>query len=176
MCRFINAIRAAQNGENEQMLYLIDQFTPLLRKYARRLHMEDAENELILRFLEIITYFDVDKMENQSDGAITKYLCSAIYHAYCKLQAKQTEYHMVDIDDPTIQQFLMTLPENSASDKLPHFPDGLLTNTEHTVIRLLYEQGYSSTIIARKLGVSRQSVNQTKLRALKKLQKYYRIT
>lgn len=173
MCRFITAILAAQNGENEQMLYLVDQFKPILRKYARRLHMEDGENELILRFLEIIVNFDADKMENQSDGAITKYLCAAVYHAYCKLQARQNEYHMMDIEDPSIQQFLMTIPENGAPNKLPHFPDGLLTCTEHTVIKLLFEEGYSSIEIARVLGISRQGVNQTKLRALKKLRKYY---
>lgn len=176
MGRFIDAIRAAQNGENEQMLYLIEQFKPLLRKYARRLHTEDAENELILRFLEIITAFDTEHMGNQSDGAITNYFCAAVYHAYCKLQAKQREYHMLDIDDPAIQKFLMTLPESSAPDKLSDFPDGLLTDAEHVVIRQLFERGRSSAEIAQELGISRQSVNQTKLRAMKKLRQYYDTT
>lgn len=48
-----------------------------------------------------------------------------------------------------------------------------LTGKEEVIIRLIYETGYSAAEISRALNVSRQSVNQCKKRAEKKLLKYY---
>ncbi len=55
----IDWIRSAQRDDENAMLYLITRFEKLFRKYARKLQYEDAENDLILDFIELIKTLDV---------------------------------------------------------------------------------------------------------------------
>lgn len=51
-------------------------------------------------------------------------------------------------------------------------PKGLLTQKEENIISYIYEMDYPSAHIARLWGCTRQSVNQTKHSAIKKIKKY----
>jgi len=44
-------VRNAQNKNESSQLLLIEQFTPLLKKYANKLNLEDAYEILLLDFL-----------------------------------------------------------------------------------------------------------------------------
>lgn len=59
----IDWIRSAQRDDEDAMLYLITRFEKLIRKYARKLQYEDAENDLILDFIELIKTLDVKKIK-----------------------------------------------------------------------------------------------------------------
>lgn len=169
----VESILASQAGDQEAMLKLIQKFRPLLKKYIRRLFMEDAESELTLQFIEIISNLDMTNLRSQNEGAIINYICTAMYHAYCKTQLRQRELQTVDIEEPVIQAYLTTMLDDDGVNHLPPYPAGLLSPQEEKTVRSIYEQGYSAAEIARVLGVTRQSVNQMKMRALKKLKNYY---
>lgn len=47
-------IQEAQAGNQKAMLYLLEKFDPLLRKYSRRLRAEDSYQTMQLKFLELI--------------------------------------------------------------------------------------------------------------------------
>ena len=51
---FIDLIHSAQKESQEEMVFLIQKFYKLLRKYGRKLGYEDAENDLITDFIELI--------------------------------------------------------------------------------------------------------------------------
>ena len=55
-----------------------------------------------------------------------------------------------------------------ATDSL--FESIILNETERNIIKLVFIYGYSAAEIAKKTSVTRQSVNQMKKRALKKLE------
>ena len=103
---------------------------------------------------------------------------SGVYHAFCKLVGMLTyqKQENVSVDVLVEKQSLAvstSLYHSESSWKLPTYPKGLLTRKEEVIIRLIYETGYSAAEISRALNVSRQSVNQCKKRAEKKLLQYY---
>lgn len=66
----IDDIRNSQLGNQQAMLDLVERFTPALKKYARKLETEDALNDLVLEFLEVILHLDCSSIRQQGDGAI----------------------------------------------------------------------------------------------------------
>ncbi len=171
-------IRKAQSGDGEALLILLKRFLPLLRKYANKLNYEDAFFDMQLCFIELILTWDLCILRNKSEGALVKYISSSLYHAFCKLVGMLTSQKQenVSVDVLVEKQSLAlstSLYHSESSWKLPTYPKGLLTRKEEVIIRLIYETGYSAAEISRALNVSRQSVNQCKKRAEKKLLKYY---
>ena len=103
-----NIIRSAQNGNQDAMLLLIEKFSPLLQKYARKLNNEDAESELTLAFIELITAFNLEKMQCSSDGAVVNYISHSIHHSYIKLLKRAIAYKVetVSVDELTDKALL----------------------------------------------------------------------
>ena len=50
----INDIRNGQGGNQQAALDLVNQFSPALKKYARKLETEDAYYDLQVDFLDLI--------------------------------------------------------------------------------------------------------------------------
>lgn len=93
----INDIRNGQSGNQQAVLDLVNQFSPALKKYARKLETEDAYYDLQADFLDLILNLDCDKLRETSDGAIVQYLSQSIYHSYIKHLR-----HLIDNKMPTI--------------------------------------------------------------------------
>lgn len=53
-------IASAQHNNSESLLALIEKFKPLLKKYAYKLHYEDAYYDLQLDFIQIILTINLD--------------------------------------------------------------------------------------------------------------------
>lgn len=51
---FYNLLVKAQLGNQEAMLELINRFQPLLKKYARKMEYDDAYEDCVLFFIELI--------------------------------------------------------------------------------------------------------------------------
>lgn len=81
----IDDIRNSQLGNQQAMLDLVERFTPALKKYARKLETEDALNDLVLEFLEVILHLDCSSIRQQGDGAMVNYLSRSINCSYIKL-------------------------------------------------------------------------------------------
>lgn len=80
----IDLIRSAQKDDEHAMLQLINRFDKLFQKYGRKLRYEDAKNDLIVDFIELIKTFDFEKINNTSDGAIVNFLVKSTYRFYLK--------------------------------------------------------------------------------------------
>ena len=77
-------IASAQHNNSESLLALIEKFKPLLKKYAYKLHYEDAYYDLQLDFIQIILTINLDAQNQKSEGALVNYICNSVQHAYCK--------------------------------------------------------------------------------------------
>ena len=65
-------LKSAQEKNEEDQLSLIRQFTPLLRKYAYKLNVEDAYEMLLLDFFRLLMTMDVENMHDKTDAAFAK--------------------------------------------------------------------------------------------------------
>lgn len=172
----IDDIRNSQNGNQEMVLGLVKKFSPTLKKHARKLETEDAYYDLQADFLELILHLDCDKLRETSDGAIVQYLSQSIYHSYIKHLR-----HLIDNKVPTISTDELTddiLYQNSRTHTQGgllsiSIPPELLSAQEADAFYQIKILGYSAAELSRKRGVSRQSVNQAKHRAISKLKKFF---
>ena len=170
-----NIIAYAQEGNQEAMLQLIARFQPSLRKHAKLLKYEDSYYDLVALFIESIHRMKLEKLKNKSEGATVNYVVNSIYHSYCKLVeiAAEQRRFPCSLEELNGRQIYTSASCNPPTYSKLELPCNLLTSREVHVIRLLYEKGLSVTEVASKLHITRQSVNQTKLRAESKLKSYY---
>lgn len=174
----IDKIREAQSGSQQHMLEIIEKFRPLLRRYARLLNYEDAINDVTVEFIALLTQMNISIFANKGDGAVVCYINQAVIHSYVMLSKRHSALYANEIliDDLSDERRYHIEGQTAQSDAdlfdfLALFPEGALTCGEQNVLVQKYYFGYSSAEIAKRLGTSRQSVNQTKARALKKLRK-----
>lgn len=171
------AIASAQHHNQDTLLSLIEKFKPLLKKYAYKLHYEDAFYDLQLDFIQIILAIDLQAQTKKSEGALVNYIRNSVQHAYCKrLKGILTQsVSTIELDALSSSQNsnLLTVPSwQDSSDLLQDISD-ILTVKERQVIMLIHKYQFSSAEVARKLNTTRQSVNQCKKRAEQKLRNYY---
>lgn len=166
------------------MLFIIQKFEPQLKHYSRRLHSEDAQSELTLRFIETIHAMNLDSLRSQGDGTIVAYLAQSVRNAYISLLPfKKTVEPPVSWEELTEAQLLglvapirerEVLDFSELLDTCPELLDTCpeLTKKERKVLTLIYLHGYTSVDIARIVHTTKQNINQVKMRALKKLRRY----
>ena len=157
--------------------FFIQKFEPQLKHYSRRLHSEDAQSELTLRFIETIHAMNLDSLRSQGDGTIVAYLAQSVRNAYISLLPfKKTVEPPVSWEELTEAQLLgLVAPIRERevldfSELLDTCPE--LTKKERKVLTLIYLHGYTSVDIARIVHTTKQNINQVKMRALKKLRRY----
>jgi RNA polymerase sigma factor (sigma-70 family) len=170
----VDEVYKIQSGDNTAILKLIEKFKPILKKYAHSLSYEDAYDDLLVDFIELLNTLKVDKMQNKNDGGMVAYLTTSIHNSYIKklIKVKQlrnfttyselSENELYYIDSLTATKDTYV---NADYDLLRK----LLTNQEFNIIKMLYYDGYTVTETALAIGITRQAVNQMKNRALKKL-------
>lgn len=173
-------ILEAQRGNQNCMLDLIRSFEHLMRKYAYQLHYEDAFSDLVISFIEVIYIIKIEDFAKKGDGALVNYITESIKHTFFKLSKRANiisskEQCISDLTES--QQFYMEnapAPEESHLSQFKLMLSGShLTKTEEDVIIRFFFWGDSIGEIAKRMKISRQSVNQTKNRAIKKLKKTY---
>lgn len=172
----IDDIRKGQKGDDQAVLALISKFSPALKKYARKLGTEDAYYDLQADFLELVFHFDCEKQRETSDGAIVQYLSQSIYHAYIKLLRQLIDNKVPTMSvDELIDSILDPNAEVYEMNEIQiDIPPTLLTHQEAEAFFQICIAGYSAAEIARRMRISRQSINQAKRRAISKLQQFFR--
>lgn len=167
----IDDVRSSQKGDQQAVLDLINKFSPALKKYARKLETEDAYYDLQVEFLDLILNLDCSKLRETGDGAMVQYLSQSIYHAYIKLLRQLIDNKMPNIstDDLTDSMLYQSCCIDSLKDFTLDIPSTLLSPLEADAFFQISILGYSAAELARKKGVSRQSINQAKQRAILKL-------
>lgn len=170
----IDDIRNGQSGNQQAIVDLINKFSPALKKYARKLETEDAYFDLQAEFLDLILHLNCDKIRETGDGAMVQYLSRSIYHAYIKLlrQLIDNKIPCISTDDLTDGILYQNHCIKGLSDFSLDIPSTLLSTLEADAFFQICIAGYSAAALARLKGVSRQSINQAKQRAILKLQRY----
>ncbi len=162
----------SQTGDSGATLTLIMKFDPLLRKYAYKLYYDDAYNELLHNIR-------LDRMRDPSEGFLVSYICTSIRSSYIKrLISLKRLHNFVPYSALSDSQLYYAEAASATSD--PYFQlemtgiDHVLTESELSIIKMIYLLGHTVTETAGIYGISRQAVNQTKKRALQKLEKWLR--
>ncbi len=167
-------ISKAQNGNKECMQQLICMFDPLLQKYARKLQKEDASEDLVLSFIELVISIKLNNFAGCGDGTFVSYIQVSVGNCYKKILEKIIKDKSVicisDLSDEQRFYFDVKLSKNDNYNILDELgASKILNKWEYEVVYMIYICGYSAASIARITNRTRQSVNQTKNRALKKL-------
>lgn len=167
-------INQSQKGNNEATLSLIENFNPILKKYAYKLFYEDAYSDLLIDFIELLHNIRLNLIYDKSEGSLVSYLVTSIRRSYIKrligLEKNQRFVRYSDLSEGEVYYV-----EAAASTYDNYFAFELLdlkhilTNSESRVVNMIYLSCYTVPEIAGILGISRQAVNQTKKRALNKL-------
>lgn len=173
-----DVINNSQRGDGNATLSLINKFNPLLKKYSRKLYYEDAYNDLLIDFLELLHDMRTDSLQDRSDAVTVSYIATSIHNSYVRrlawIKRSQTTLLYSELSEQElydIESICSTTDKYSECD-FSAFKQ-LLTASELSVITSIFFRGYTTTETAHLLGISRQAINQAKLRALKKIKILY---
>ncbi len=166
----------AQQGDEKAMLELINRFQPLLKKYAKKLGYEDAYEDFLLFFIELVKTIDLKKLNTLKDQTVAAYIKVSVTHFYGKkIRRILEEEHEIAFSELTEEQRYYVEAKTAKQDEQNIFMelgvDKFLNPNEKSILYLVYARGYTTAEIARKYHKSRQTVNQLKIRTLKKLRK-----
>lgn len=161
--------RLASAGSEDALLILIDRFSPLFKKYARKFDYEDTYSELQLYFIALIQKFPAHA-QNWNDGQTVAYLAKSIRTAYIKLSQQNNfrENKLLEFNPD-----IMDRPDEQNTEQTIFLQEilTLLNDSQKEILFLHYIEGYSIQEIAKLQGKSRQAINKTKNQALNILKK-----
>lgn len=152
--------------EQDEMLYLLQQFDPLLQKYAHALHYEDAYNDLQLCFIELIVRIKAEGFIGKDEKYILSYIRKSIVSFSIKL-SKKMHHRAVELqnDDYSRSDFYIGLLWYDLQD--------VLTKDEQQFLLELYCADISASELAMRRNVSKQAISNKKRRILGKIRNYY---
>ena len=84
----VKLIILAKQKDQEAILKLIDKFNPLLKKYAYLLKYEDALQDLIIFFIDLLYKIPDSLLQNYNEGKIVVYIEKSVKHQYVYMSKK----------------------------------------------------------------------------------------
>jgi RNA polymerase sigma factor (sigma-70 family) len=175
-------ILQAQTDE-DILVKLIEQFAPLLTKYAKKLESEDAYDDLQLKFIQLILQFNPIAMRSSDDPYILSYFRRFIHNYYTYLSKQEKLARLIspisalsndDMSDNDADFMDKQCPPEEKSylyDEFDLLYKNLTAYEAHIIIAHFYFQ-YATREIAKHYGVSPSAISQAKSNALKKLYKF----
>ena len=176
-CGLYELILSDQNGNEESVNVLIGHFSKLLEGSAYHVNVEDAYNDLLLAFLELVYRHDFTSMANKSDGAITNYFACAIHREAVRIKKRfcvrrDNEQHILDLGDRDSIDFERKCSVSDVYHELDFTElERHLTPKEYDVICKIFRDGLPVTRVAEQYGQTRQAIHGVKKKALKKIEK-----
>lgn len=165
-----NLVQESKLGDELGAMELMELFSPLINKYGRLLLGEDTKQDLKLHLFKTIYRMNLETMREKNNKVIFSYLAKAIGYEYIRLSKfhrnKEENEAVVDVETYEDEVAL-----NSEIDLLEMME--VLTKKEAFIVSCIYVNCLSSTEVAHYLDISRQSVNQTRNRALNKIKNLY---
>lgn len=173
-----DVILRSQNGDKDATLFLVEKFNPLLKKYSFKLFYEDSYNDLLTDFLELIHNIQISALHCKDEGSVVNYISASIHNSYLKRLRQIHEFRKFrsfsELNDTELYYIEVTCSTNDTYQECDSGSIGrVLSNSEQSLINMIYYLGYTPTEISKVIGVSRQAVNQMKNRALRKLRILY---
>lgn len=160
----------AKDGENDYIIEFINRFTPLIKKYGKKLY-DDGENEIIEFLLTLIP--KIPSFDNE--WLIVSYVHVSIKNFYIGLIKKQSKFSELisENDNISMGYYKLNTTKWENDFRSIEFLELInkLTLLQQKVIIYIYYYQYTEKFASEKLGVSRQAVNAAKHRALNILKK-----
>lgn len=183
MLSLYDLVLAAHKGEEEKILVLIDQFKPLLKKYAHKLYYEfdDAYSDMLLAFISLIHNSAIVNVSSKNDGYVVNYIENSMYHAFCQLYNKHANYMESPLDISgkedseeayTANWDTLCCEEDSVEWEIFDSLYTYLSFRDAEIIKYLFKDKYSVQELAKKYGVAPSIISRAKSRALSKLRKF----
>lgn len=168
----------SQTGDSSATFSLVKKFEPILKKYAYKLYYEDAYNDLLVDFIELVHNIRLDRMNNASEMGVISYISTSIRNSYVKrLSSLKKHQHFVPYSSLNENELYYIEALTSTSDTYFKLElkdiEHVLTAVELSVIKMIYILDFTVTETAFLHRISRQAVNKTKKRALKKLEHWF---
>lgn len=171
MCNFLlkPLIQKFKNQDPSVFPIIYEEFKKLINHYSFKLAYEDAQADLNLFFIELLYSINISHFPSDESLGIKRYIAVCIRNQYIVLSAKYDR----------LKNFSLPLFEN-ANGYFGEYDDmillkdalGLLSDKQKRILIHKYIYGYSIAEISQKLGVSRQTINDTKKRALSSMKKF----
>ena len=159
-----------REGNNNSLLEIIEIFNPLISKYSRLLDKEDTRQDLIIHLIKVLTNIPIENKRVLKNKEIIGYIAKSIRNEYIKLSKKRDKIRLNEME-------LSLDIEISHEDCKTEFEIldmfKFLTKKEAYIMKLLYVYYLSVSEVADYMKISRQAVNQSKNRALKKIKELY---
>lgn len=157
----------------EAFLSLLEKYDKLLRKYARQLEYEDAYEDLRVFFLSLLCRMKNQPILEKSEGEIVNYIAFSVKNQSIAISKARKAHKELCFSDLSEEQMAI-IEDISSTEESPsisdYFPmDSTLSPVEKEILVKLFVEGFSVVEISKQLNISRQAVNQTKLRAIKKI-------
>jgi len=162
-------VKSYKTGNQDSLIHIINLFNPVMKKYNNKYSDDDIMSCFIISLIELLN--DIDISNFNYDGEIVNYINRTIINTYIDIIRKKSiisEVAIHDIDYPI-------LDSKNNFDELINNLDffkmiDCLTSREKFVIHELFKNQQKSIDIAKKLGISKQSLHNVKKRALKKIE------
>ena len=168
----------AQNNDKNAMMEIIEMFQPLLNKLTRYMHYdEDFKSEITMYLIELIHTIKLSNMQQLCNSTLFSYIKQSLYRRYIliskKRRLKLSKEGLYTSDD--LEEWLCI--DHECEDKFINIEidtlmKKVLTEREYQCVKLIVINGLSSSEAAKKLGITKQSANESKIRGLSKLKKY----
>lgn len=163
-------IMNSKKGDSKSLLDIIEIFNPLVSKYSRLLDGEDTKQDLIIHLIKSVNNMPIDNKNIFEDKNIVGYIAKSIRNEYIKLSKKRDK---ININEMELSLEIEISHEESESEFEILDMFKVLTKKEAYIMKLLYVYFLSVNEIADYMKISRQAVNQSKNRALKKIKELY---
>lgn len=161
----------AHGHDQEAMAHLLDQFKPLLEKYARYLSYDDADSDLTIFFIEMVYELNLSKLSGYGEGQIVSFVQRSVKNKATDLYRKERA-HLREGRLPEDFELEDSYPYHATiyfNDMLHH-----LTAGQQRILRCKFQFLLSDSEIGELLHISRQAVHRTLLRALNQLRREFK--
>lgn len=166
----IDLIKNYRAGDTTTFEEIYESFKKLILFYAHRLKYDDSTQDLILFFIELLYSVDLSIFEPDESEGLKHYIAVAIRNHYIFLSKSYQKtlalrnclYENCSFHIESVEERMCMI------DALK-----CLSERQRTVIIYKYIYNYSDIEIAQKLNISRQAVNQLKLRSIEILKRFY---
>lgn len=159
-----------RKGDNNSLLEIIEIFNPLISKYSRLLDKEDTRQDLIIHLIKVLNNIPIDNKRLLKNKEIIGYIAKSIRNEYIKISKKRDK---IKLNEMELNLDIEVSYEDCKMEfeMLDMFK--ILTKKEAYIMKLLYVYYLSVSEVADYMKISRQAVNQSKNRALKKIKELY---
>ena len=167
-------ILAYQGGDSNAALMLVEKFRPLIKRYAFFLHREDGFEDLQCFLLSMLKTWNTSRLASTDDATVIRYIANSVRNKFIALsKQKTTDQCAFYIEDATVPEAIEYEQRTSTYDQYDQLSvqdlHKVLDDYEFEIIYALYFKQQSVAEVAKQKQKTRQAINQTKIKALKKL-------